>query len=80
MVFYLLPPQQFSKALKINFPRASGSVSRAKVSLESISGSWVPVLGALSGDTEQLLCSLGPSPHAVVGRVPHGNNQMSQHE
>lgn len=67
MVFYLLPAQQFSKALKINFPHASGSVSKAKLSLESIGGSWVLLPGALLGGTEQLLCGLGPPPCTVVG-------------
>lgn len=47
--FYLLPPQQFAKALKINFPHASGSVSKAKLSLESVSGSRVPVPGSRAG-------------------------------
>ena len=66
----LLPAQQFSKALKINFPHASGSMSEAKVSLKSIGGSWVP--GALLGDVGQLVHGVGPPPWAAVGGVPCG--------
>lgn len=73
VVFHPLPPQQFSKALKINFPCAWGSRSKVKLSLESI-GVGCPFGG------HRTACAWRCPPHGAPCWMSQGKQYFLQFE